>query len=158
MNKIIMSVLLTTSLLLSNCVIGSPFTKSQQSRTLDLKDEQEVVLAITEATTTGSIFERFIFWRRVSDVNNDLNNNKGYLGGSIRRQVFGSKAWTMTVWLDEESLENFVESRIHARAMREGANALEKSNFHRMRVQWKNLPLTWQEAIQELESSEDYEK
>lgn len=95
MNKIIMSVLLTTSLLLSNCVIGSPFTKSQQSRTLDLKDEQEVILAITEATTTGTIFERFTFWRRVSDVNNDLNNNKGYLGGSIRREVFGSKAWTM---------------------------------------------------------------
>jgi heme-degrading monooxygenase HmoA len=143
---------------LANCTVGTPFTKSNQSKQLTLKDNQKIILSITEAHTSGSIFDRFTFWRRVSDVRNDLDNNQGYLGGAIRREIFGSKAWTMTAWVDEQSLEDFVLSREHDRAIKEGSKALAKANFYRKEMEWRQVPLSWEEAIQELECNPDYEK
>jgi heme-degrading monooxygenase HmoA len=142
----------------TSCVVGSPFKKSFQSKDLGLSQDQKVVLVITEANIQGSVWDQILFWRNTSAVNKDLENNKGFLGGSIRRQLFGSRAWTMTVWLDDDALENFIYSDIHDEAIRQSKSALKRANFYRKEISWKEVPMNWKEAIKELESNPNYEK
>lgn len=142
----------------TSCVVGSPFKKSAQSKELNLSEDRPVVLVVSEANIQGNPWTQILFWKNTSAVNRDLDNNKGFLGGSIRRQLFGSRAWTMTVWLDEDSLENFIYSPVHDKAIQESKSALKRTNFYRREILWKEVPLSWESAIQELESNPDYER
>ncbi len=128
------------------CTIASPFQKSSKIDSTLIKPETIVLVALTEVETKGSILEQITFWKRVSSVRSSLEDNKGYLGGCIRRQVFGNRAWTMTVWENEDSLEGFVYSREHERAMKEGAPAVEANRFYRIRKPWKHIPLPWKDV------------
>jgi hypothetical protein len=133
--------------LLSNCAIGTPFAKSSKINDFGLKPETQVTIAITEVDIEGaSSSNRSTFWDRVSSVRSSLDSNKGYLGGAIRREIFGSRAWTMTTWINEEALEQFVESREHERAMKEGEPAVKKAKFYRGKRAWSEIPLDWKEA------------
>lgn len=131
---------------ISNCTIATPFQKNDRLKLSDLKKQTLVVVAITEVEIKGSFSLRSIFWNRVSSVRSSLAENEGYLGGAIRRELFGNRAWTMTVWKDEISLDRFVESVEHERAMREGGPAVTKSKFYRGYKQWQEIPLSWETA------------
>lgn len=132
---------------LINCAISAPFQKSSQFDKYNVNDNTEVVVALTEVEIHGSLLNQLTFWRRVSSVRSNIESNNGYLAGSIRREIFGSNAWTMTVWKDEDSIDNFIYSQEHERAMKEGAPAVKKGRFFRIRKQWRELPLAWEEAI-----------
>lgn len=64
----------------------------------------------------------------------------------------------MTVWLDDDALENFIYSDIHDEAIRQSKSALKKANFYRKEISWKEVPMNWDIAIKELESSPNYKK
>jgi heme-degrading monooxygenase HmoA len=130
-----------------NCTVAAPFKKSTQWDQKKVQSSTKVLVAYTEVKITGSIWDQRIFWNRVSDVRRSLDENQGYLGGSIRRELFGEYAWTMTVWTDEESLEEFIDSREHSRAMKEGDSAVGGGKFLRIWVDAESLPLPWEEAI-----------
>ncbi|MCZ8344296.1 MAG: hypothetical protein O9301_14775 [Leptospira sp.] len=131
---------------ISNCVVGTPFQKSSKLSDYKIKEDTVVVVALTEVETKGSISDLWTFWKRVSSVRESIESNPGYLGGSIRRQLFGSKAWTMTVWKDEESIDNFVYAKEHERAMKEGGPAVKRGRFYRIQKQWKEVPIPWEVA------------
>lgn len=126
-----------------NCAVGTPFQKNSKIEENYLKPETLVIVALTEVDLSGTYSVKSLFWERVTTVRNSLETNEGYLGGAIRREIFGSRAWTMTVWKDEKSLDNFVESREHERAMKEGGSAVRKAKFYRGKKKWKELPLPW---------------
>ncbi len=132
--------------IVSNCTVAAPFQKSSRFEQYNITENTEVLVALTEVEIHGSIFDQFTFWRRVTSVRGSLEENKGYLGVTIRREIFGSMAWTMTVWKDESSLEDFVYSREHERAMKDGAPAVKRGRFFRIKKQWKDLPMPWEEA------------
>lgn len=138
--------LLSIATWISNCAMATPFTKSTQINQVNLTPEKEVVLALTEVHITGQSKDKSTFWDRVMSVRNSLESNPGYLGSAIRREIFGSRAWTMTVWKDEESLDAFVYSREHERAMKDGAPAVKKALFYRSKRKWKEIPIDWKEA------------
>lgn len=131
---------------LAGCAIASPFKKSPKIDSSLIDPDTIVVVALTEVHTKGSILEQITFWKRVSSVRNSLEDNQGFLGGSIRRQIFGNQAWTMTVWENEDSLDDFIYSKEHERAMKEGAPAVESNRFYRMNRPWKDVPLAWEEV------------
>jgi len=146
MNKYGEMMLTTIFSAVIGCTVASPFQQSSKLGSTSIQPETIVVVALTEVETKGSIFEQITFWKRVSSVRSSLEDNQGYLGGSIRRQLFGNRAWTMTVWENEDSLENFVDSREHERAMKEGAPAVEANRFYRIRKPWKDVPIKWEEV------------
>ncbi|GBF51749.1 hypothetical protein LPTSP4_32870 [Leptospira ryugenii] len=131
---------------ISNCAFASPFQKSAQINQFNLQPDSEVLIALTEVDIAGTNADRSTFWDRVSSVRNDLKNRPGFLGASIRKEVFGSRAWTMTVWTNEEALEDFVYAKEHERAMKEGAPAVRKGTFYRGKKKWKEIPIAWEEA------------
>lgn len=128
---------------ISSCAIATPFQKSPKFDTIEMTPETIVILALTEVEITGSSADKSTFWDRVTSVRKSLDVMPGYLGGAIRREILGPRAWTQTVWRSEEELDLFVASREHERAMREGAPAVKTSKFYRGRHAWKELPMGW---------------
>ncbi|TGM05201.1 DUF3291 domain-containing protein [Leptospira jelokensis] len=130
----------------SYCTIATPFQKNINPKNAMLSNDSSVVIAITEVEIEGSYSIRSIFWDRVSSVRSKLDQNEGYLGGAIRREIFGNRAWTMTVWKNESALDQFVYSLEHERAMKEGGPAVKKSKFYRGFRTWNEIPLSWKVA------------
>ena len=58
----------------------------------------------------------------------------------------------MSVWVDEESLDAFLESRVHRRAVREGRVPRSAVSSVRVVVPASELPLSWTWAEQVIES------
>lgn len=132
---------------LSHCAVGTPFQKSEHWTTLKIQPNTTVLVAYTEVKTGGTFWDRRIFWSRVSDVRNSLNANSGYLGGSIRREIFGEYAWTMTVWTDEDALEKFIFDKEHSRAMKDADAAVAKGKFLRIWKPTSEVPMDWNVAV-----------
>lgn len=75
----------------------------------------------------------------------------GLIGWSMRGDPAAGRAWTMSVWRDEESLEDFMLSRIHRDAVRNGRVTLEKVDFRRIEWPTESVPPSWDEAFELLE-------
>jgi heme-degrading monooxygenase HmoA len=138
---------------ITSCTVHSPFQKSEKLQNYNLTDESIVIVALTQVETGFNPINLATFWSRVMDVRSSLDTNPGYLGGSIRRQLIGSKAWTMTVWKDSDSLDDFIYSKTHEKAMKDGAPAVNKSIFYRIKKKWKEIPIDWETAVKEIEEN-----
>jgi heme-degrading monooxygenase HmoA len=81
----------------------------------------------------------------------DLARNAGFIGYSIRTRVFGNEVWTMTVWQSHGALDAFVESQAHQRGVREGMPAVTAARFARIELPRREIPLSWDRALEVLE-------
>lgn len=128
---------------ITSCAVATPFQRSAKLDQVEMTPETIVILALTEVEITGTSSDKSSFWERVTSVRKSLDEMPGYLGGAIRKEILGPRAWTLTVWTSEEALEQFVASREHERAMREGAPAVKTSKFYRGKYAWKEMPIGW---------------
>ena len=108
--------------------------------------EKDVVLSITYIEINKSSSELSKFWEHVFSIRNKMNENPGVLGVSIRKSIFSNKAWTMSIWEDESSLENFVEGERHRTAIKEGRTTILKTKFYRSTIKYSELPISWEDA------------
>ena len=106
--------------------------------------EKDVILSITYIEINKSSSELSKFWEHVFSIKNKMNENPGVLGVSIRKSIFSNKAWTMTIWEDESSLENFVEGERHRTAIKEGKTTILKTKFYRNTIKYSELPISWE--------------
>ncbi len=51
-------------------------------------------------------------------VQNQLKGSRGLVEYSMKTQILGKKAWTLSVWEDEAALQDFVQKTPHAEVMR----------------------------------------
>jgi hypothetical protein len=117
---------------------------------IDFKDnvssEKNVILVISYIEINQKSKDLSKFWEHVHLIRNNISENPGILGISIRRGIFSNKAWTMTAWKDESFLEDFIEGERHRRAIREGKSSMLKSKFYRTTKKYSELPIKWEEA------------
>ena len=148
MNKIFQSILKITFLhvviLLSACNISIPFQSSDALGTLS--PDAPVIVGITHVVLDHDPEKNDVFWHHASNIIDSLPAQKGYLGHKVRMQLFGNEAWTMTVWLDEESLDSFVMSEPHSEAMAHGLDAVKIARFSRFTLNRSDLPMAWMDA------------
>ena len=69
----------------------------------------------------------------------------------MNAQLFGKKAWTLSVWEDEAALQDFVRKAPHTDTMREPVLQPGKSKFVRYRLAGSKVPPSWDEAMIQLE-------
>lgn len=140
---------------LPSCRLAMPFSGPGYSRSagVTLPDAGEtVVVAITHAVMDGE--KRGSFDEGTRRVDESLATRDGFIGRSLRTRVLGNEAWTMTVWRDEESMEAFVSSPVHRRAIREGMPALKSARFLRFTIPVGEVPPSWGEVDRRLEGVE----
>lgn len=130
--------------LLGGCSIATPY---REARPAGQEAGETVVIALTEATLGPDAKARAAFWQGVWAVERDLANHPGLLGHSLRRELLGDRAWTMTVWESEAALDRFVASPVHVAAIRAGSPALAGQRFATVTRPRAEAPLRWAEAL-----------
>lgn len=133
--------------MLTGCKFGTPFsgpvTKGSKS-----SSNETAVIALSYVKTGDDSAKNKIFWDYVMTVNDNLPKYKGYLGHSIRRVVLGKEGWTMTVWENEQSLDEFVRGDLHQQAIAKSLNAIAKARFVRLAIKRSEVPISWEKAEQ----------
>lgn len=138
------SILIAIGFLLSAFTFSTPFSSSKLFKTIP--DDAQVVVGITHVTIGDDATKNDIFWDHTKRVVDSLPSHTGYLGHKIRRQFFGHEAWTMTVWQDENALQNFVSGEKHSDAIQNGLDAVVKARFVRFTAAKSQIPLSWDDA------------
>ncbi len=134
---------------LAGCAISTPFQGPGYDRQQGVTVAGDaLVVAITEAVLNGDRSQRSTFWRYVEQVEATLPARPGFVGYALRREIIGRRAWTMTVWTDEASLDGFVQSDAHQAAIRASMGALACANFARVEIERVDVPISWDRALE----------
>lgn len=133
---------------LSGCAIATPFRDNPGTHA----KAGSAIAAITEAQLGADRAARSRFWDGTRRVEQALMQQPGFLGYSIRREILGNRAWTMTVWQSEADLLRFVQSEVHREAIRIGRAALVSGRFARVPLAPGEKSLSWAKALEAIES------
>lgn len=145
-----------TLLSLGGCAFSTPFRGPGYDASGGVAAEQpeRVLVVLTEAVLRDDRAGSGAFWDNVSKVRKSLEDQPGFIGYSIRRELLGDRAWTMTVWANEASVAAFVASPTHQTAIREGLGALKATGFARLEMKREEVPLNWDRAVEVLAESD----
>ncbi|MFN4042713.1 MAG: hypothetical protein ACK4HI_00800 [Limnobacter sp.] len=126
--------------------ISTPFVYPQGKAAIAQNAKLVVTHAFIQDGKSGP------FYSRSEEVVKSLKGQPGLLAYSVRRQLFGNQAWTLTVWDSERSKSAFIRSSAHQSAMAEASSVLSCARF--LRVDWsgeiKNL--NWDEVLGRLDT------
>ena len=142
---------------LEGCAFSTGFQGPGYDRRTGVTQTGEgwLVVGLTQAVLRDDGALRSTFWDYVWKVAASLPEQPGFVGYSLRRELFGKRAWTMTVWSDEASLAAFVGSDIHQAAIREAMDALACARFARLEVTRDEVPIPWDRALAVFEAQEE---
>ena len=134
--------------LLSSCKIGSQFkmVDGAANTVVELADDEPLILTITYIETGSDRAKNEVFWKHVRNVYGSMEQHDGLVGYAIRKELFGKKGWTMSVWKDEDSKTIFVQSKPHREAMKYGLPALTTTKFASVPIEPSQLPPSWREV------------
>jgi hypothetical protein len=141
-------------LLLYGCVLSRPLAGpgwDSKERRLRGDESRQVILIITQAELNVS--ERGPFDRRSQELYRKLPDHPGFLAGSIRRQLFGDKVWTYSIWEDQSSLEGFINSQQHRDAVYMTDRAIRRMRSVQRQLPAKDVPHQWRELEAMVESA-----
>ncbi|MGY8905571.1 MAG: antibiotic biosynthesis monooxygenase family protein [Burkholderiales bacterium] len=137
------TLLVTASALIGGCAISTPYPRINKSP--DEIANSNVVVVVTHITVNGA--ERAEFDRQTRRVVASLSGQPGLVGYSVRREILGNQAWTLTVWDAEEARQNFVSSGVHREAIGQSAAAIAAVQFKRITMPRKQVPADWSAAL-----------
>jgi hypothetical protein len=91
-------------------------------------------------------FIRFSF-----QIQKQLRDTRGVIGYLLRAKVLSRNFWTLSVWVDEKALMDFVAKFPHGEAMKAMIPHMGPSKVIQWKVNGSALPLRWEEAIKRLQ-------
>ncbi len=139
---------------LARWAIATPFKKIRPPEAGVL--QEKLLLSVSCATLHRD--KRAAFDEHTMRVYRSLPAQAGLVGYSIRREVFGTRVWTMTVWKDQASLMGFVMSPAHKTAISVAKNAIISMDFKRFELSRSELPLRWPAVLEMLEKARTVKK
>lgn len=86
------------------------------------------------------------FFRFSFEIQRQLQTAPGLIGYSLDARPFSLEFWTLSVWRDEKSLQDFVGALPHSRVMKDLAPHMGKSQFAQWTVESGEIPLDWTAA------------
>jgi hypothetical protein len=86
------------------------------------------------------------FFKYTFETQRQLRTAAGLIGYSLEAQLFRRKFWTLSVWLDQRSLQDFVGTIPHSHIMQALAGHMGRSRFEQWTVQSNEIPLDWNAA------------
>lgn len=133
-----------------SCTVSTPFRGPGYSNGTPGSDG-DVIVAVTHATLHRG--NRSAFDKHTSLVIKDIPTHAGYLGHSVRKQLFGNEVWTLSVWRDHVSLDEFVRAPVHREAIKQGIDAIIEAQFLRFEWPASSPPPRWSETLERLKSA-----
>ncbi|HWZ97664.1 MAG TPA: DUF3291 domain-containing protein [Candidatus Dormibacteraeota bacterium] len=83
------------------------------------------------------------FFRFTVQIRSQLKTTQGLIGYSLEARPFSRKFWTLSVWENQQSLNNFVRQIPHSQVMQALAPHMGKSQFAQWFVTAAEIPLDW---------------
>jgi hypothetical protein len=115
-------------------------------------DPRREYLALVTYLPRKSYRSVFGFFRKTGAIRNQLKDSRGLVGYSLRAQLLGKKAWTLSVWEDEDALGEFVRKAPHVDTMKSmGPELGEERKFVRWTLLGSEVPPSWDQAFQQLQ-------
>lgn len=139
-------------ILLAGCAISQPFSGPGWDGELITDAEGPFVTAVTHTRAAKGAGKEFD--RHVDAVLDQMEEQPGFIGGSLRGRIIGREAWTMTVWEDEASLGAFVGGGAHLEAMVDASSVVDGVWSVTYSVTREEMPPSWSHALDELEKVE----
>jgi len=93
------------------------------------------------------------FFRFTFQIQGQLKTASGLIGYSLDAKPFSRKFWTLSVWHDQQSLDNFVRQVPHGQVMRALAPHMGKTQFAQWAVTHADIPPNWAVAKARLSQS-----
>jgi heme-degrading monooxygenase HmoA len=132
-------------LVLAGCKMATPF-RGPAADAAGSGAGEIAVVALTHVTLGDDQARNGVFWTHTFRVVDAVSGQPGYLGHSVRRELWGKEAWTMTVWNDEASMRDFVRSDIHQAANRAVMSGVAGARFAHVTLDRSQIPLSWETA------------
>jgi hypothetical protein len=79
-------------------------------------------------------------------IQRQLRTAPGLIGYSMEAKLFARKFWTLSVWEDQQSLNDFVRKVPHLRIMQALAPHMGETKFAQWTVTHAEIPIDWQSA------------
>ena len=83
------------------------------------------------------------FIRYSLQTQRQLKSARGIIGYSLDARPFARKFWTLSVWEDRQSLDDFVRQIPHSQIMQKMIPHMGKSEFAEWTVSHAEIPLDW---------------
>ncbi len=93
------------------------------------------------------------FFKDTKAVLATMPDQPGLIGYSVRFELLGNRAWTMSAWKDEASMRAFVRSPEHRAAVRRSHQTAQNIRFVSFEIPLQALPLSWLEARKRLDTA-----
>lgn len=95
--------------------------------------------------TTHWIIPKFLYL--TGQIQKQLGTSEGAVGYSLIAYILKKEFWTMSVWVDEDTLSRFVETGAHLRTMRDLSRFLSpERRFVKVIVKGSDIPMSWDRA------------
>jgi heme-degrading monooxygenase HmoA len=122
--------LITIAFCFISCTVSTPFKTSDSD-----KDPNRIVLvALTHVVLNPNSENKDLFWDYVFKIEENLSEIPGAVGHSLRKKLFTDEGWTMSVWENEASMNNFVQSGLHKEAVEKSSSALKLVEYARVKL------------------------
>jgi hypothetical protein len=82
-------------------------------------------------------------WR----IQSQLKKAPGLLGYSLLARIFQRQFWTLSVWVDEARLRQFVAENPHVQVMTALRGKMGQTNFVRWHIRGADFPPSWEDAL-----------
>jgi heme-degrading monooxygenase HmoA len=132
--------------LLSACIVATPLSGPGfvSGEDLAAAGVGQVIVSVTEAEIKNDDGAADLFWFYIRRIDEALSRSEGMIAASKRFEILGSRAWTMTVWRDEDSLRRFLETDAHKAAVRRVYEMIDRGRFVTFVAAPRDLPLNWE--------------
>ena len=141
--------LLALTSLISGCAISTP----QRLPPLAAGEapDDTVFVVVTRANVKPQM--RSEFDDLASKVAKTLPGQPGLITYALRREIFGTQEWTLTVWKSAEARDAFGAGPAHRGAMKLTSVLVNDFSVQRFAVRRDALPLRWTDALARLPSA-----
>ncbi len=107
---------------------------------------ETAVVAITYGRVASG--ERSTFRAQLRSVLDDMSDQSGLIGYAVRKELFGDDVWTMSAWVDEAALRDFLGADAHQAAVASGTVAAGSFRYAQVEIPTGDLPLDWNRALE----------
>lgn len=134
-------------LLLTSFIAGCALSTPQRTPVKMPGDNGDdlVYVVVTRANIKPEM--RSVFNKLAARVVDTLPDQPGLITYSLRRELFGTQEWTMTVWNSARERDDFGQSSAHRSAMKLTSRLVEDFDVRRFVVRRSQLPLRWQDVL-----------
>lgn len=87
------------------------------------------------------------FLRYSGAIQSQLAESAGLIGYSLRVSFLSKKGWTLSVWEDQQSLDDFVRKTPHAATMEKLRNSMRQPKFVTKKILGSAIPPSWDDAM-----------